>query len=61
MRADGSSDAVMVVAVPTERVPTLYARTGEVVPLLAAAFVVAVLAMLMRARKPSGVALGDVG
>ena len=44
LRADGTSDGVMVVAVPGERVPTLYTRIGEVVPLLALAF--CVLAMV---------------
>jgi apolipoprotein N-acyltransferase len=39
-RADGSSDGIMVVAVPGKRVPTLYARTGEIVPVLALAFCV---------------------
>ena len=38
MRFDGSNDGVMVVAVPGERVPTLYTATGEVVPLLALAY-----------------------
>ena len=38
MRWDTSGDGVMVVDMPTRRVPTLYARTGEVVPLLAIAF-----------------------
>lgn len=40
MRADGESENVMVVDVPTERVPTLYARTGEIVPLMALVFCV---------------------
>lgn len=43
LRADAVGDGVMVVAVPTKRVPTLYARTGEVVPLLALAFIVIAL------------------
>ena len=50
MRADGSSDAVIVVAMPGERVPTLYSRTGEIVPPIALAFVVATLVKLLRAR-----------
>jgi apolipoprotein N-acyltransferase len=50
MRADGSSDGVMVVAMPGERVPTLYCLTGEIVPLIALAFVVTVLVMVLRAR-----------
>jgi apolipoprotein N-acyltransferase len=40
LRADGSSDGIMVIAVPGKRVPTLYARTGEIVPVLALAFCV---------------------
>jgi apolipoprotein N-acyltransferase len=52
LRADGSSDGVMVVAVPGKRVPTLYARTGEIVPLVALVFCVlaAVLAIVARRR-----------
>jgi apolipoprotein N-acyltransferase len=52
-RADGSSDGVMVVAVPGKRVPTLYARTGEIVPLIALAFCVlaAVLAIVPPQRR----------
>jgi hypothetical protein len=38
LRADSSNDGVMVVAVPSERVPMLYARTGEFIPLVALAF-----------------------
>jgi apolipoprotein N-acyltransferase len=38
MRADDRGDGVMVAAVPSERVPTLYARTGELVPIAALAF-----------------------
>lgn len=48
MRADGTNDGVMVVAVAGERVPTLYARTGEVVPLLALAFCALVAVKLIR-------------
>jgi hypothetical protein len=40
LRADGSSDGVMVASVPGKRVPTFYARTGEIVPLVALAFCV---------------------
>jgi len=40
LRADAIGDGVMVVSMPSERVPTLYSRTGEVVPLLALVFVV---------------------
>ncbi|HUU36560.1 MAG TPA: hypothetical protein VMW48_20990, partial [Vicinamibacterales bacterium] len=47
LRADGASDGVLVVAVPGERVPTLYARTGEVVPRLALAFCLLVAVRLM--------------
>jgi apolipoprotein N-acyltransferase len=50
LRADGLSDGVMVVAVPGKRVPTLYARTGEIVPLLALAF--SVLAVLLAVVSP---------
>jgi apolipoprotein N-acyltransferase len=55
MRADGSSDGVMIVAVPGKRVSTLYARTGEIVPLVALAFCVlaaafAIVAPRRRAR-----------
>jgi apolipoprotein N-acyltransferase len=52
LRADGSSDGIMVVAVPGKRVPTLYARTGEIVPLVALVFCVlaAVLAIVARRR-----------
>ena len=56
LRADALSDGVMVVAVPGERVPTLYARTGEIVPLVALAFCVLVIVRIMlpgrRARVP---------
>lgn len=51
MRADAQGDGVMVVAVPAARVPTLYARTGEVVPLLALGFCAVVLFRLLRARR----------
>jgi len=46
-RADGSNDGVMVVAMPGKRVPTLYARTGEVVPLIALAFCVLAVALAL--------------
>jgi len=53
MRADGASDGVMVVAVPGERVPTLYARTGEIVPLVA--LVICLIAIVRVARvQPRG-------
>jgi len=51
LRADSASDGVMVVAVPSERVPTLYARTGEVVPLLALAFCLFAIAQALRVRR----------
>jgi len=48
MRADAAGDGVSVVAVPAQRVPTLYARTGEVVPPLALAFCLLVATRLRR-------------
>ena len=51
MRADAGGDGVMVADVPAGRVPTLYARTGEVVPLVALAFCVLVAARLLRSRR----------
>jgi len=45
LRADASGDGVMVVAVPGKRVSTLYARTGEIVPLVALAFCVLAVAL----------------
>jgi len=53
MRADGQGDGVMVVAVPGERVPTLYTRIGEVVPLVALAFCVLVVVRILLLR-PGG-------
>jgi len=53
VRADASGDGVMVVAVPTERVPTVYARIGELLPLLALAFVVFVMIRAWRLPSPS--------
>ena len=50
LRADGASDGVMVVAVPGARVPTLYTRTGEVVPFIALGFCALVIAQLFRVR-----------
>ncbi len=47
----GVSDGVMVVAIPGTRVPTLYARTGEVVPVLALGFVALAVAQMARARR----------
>ena len=42
MRWDASGDGVLVVDMPNKRVPTLYARTGEIAPLVALAFIVMV-------------------
>ena len=50
LRADGASDGVLVVDVPGERVPTLYARTGEVVPLLALVFCLLAMVRLVVVR-----------
>jgi len=57
MRADGASDGVMVVAVPSARVPTLYARTGEIVPLAALVFCVLAVVRVLRTRRVAEVAL----
>ncbi len=48
MRADDANRGVMVVNVPGARVPTLYAKTGEIVPLAALAFCVFVIVMSLR-------------
>jgi apolipoprotein N-acyltransferase len=53
-RADGSSDGVMVVAVPGKRVSTLYARTGEIVPLAALAFCVLAVVLAIVAPRRRG-------
>ena len=50
-RADGRGDGVMVAGVPTERVRTLYARTGEVVPYAAFAFCALTCIVLFGARR----------
>lgn len=50
MRADGATDGVSVVAVPTERVPTFYARTGEIVPIICLACCALVLVRLVGVR-----------
>lgn len=42
MRWDAPGDGVLVVDMPNKRVPTLYARTGEIAPLVALAFIVMV-------------------
>jgi len=54
MRADRQGDGVMVVAVPSERVPTLYTWTGEVVPLVALAFCVLVAVRMLLVRPVGG-------
>jgi apolipoprotein N-acyltransferase len=56
LRPDGLSDGVMVVAVPGKRVATLYAKTGEIVPLLALGFCVlaAVFAIVVPRRRSAG-------
>ena len=51
LRADGASRGVLVVDVPGRRVPTLYARTGEIVPLGALVFTVFVMMRVLRARR----------
>ena len=51
LRADAQGDGVMVVAVPTDRVPTLYARTGEIVPLLTLAFCLLGAIRVLRSRR----------
>jgi apolipoprotein N-acyltransferase len=50
MRADAPNQRVMVVEVPTKRVPTLYTKTGELVPILALGFCVLVALRLLRSR-----------
>jgi apolipoprotein N-acyltransferase len=50
MPADGGGDKVMVIALPCERVPTLYVLTGELVPIFCLAFCGLVLLRLCRAR-----------
>jgi apolipoprotein N-acyltransferase len=44
------NDGVMVAAVPGKRVPTLYARTGEIVPFLALAVAILAVALAFGAR-----------
>ena len=51
LRADGTNDGVMVVTVPSERVPTLYARTGELVPLLGLAFCLLAAVRIVQTRR----------
>jgi hypothetical protein len=52
-RFDGINDGVMVATVPAARVPTVYARTGEIVPVLALGFSVwsVVRALTSRTRR----------
>jgi apolipoprotein N-acyltransferase len=52
----GSTDGVMVVSVPTERVRTLYARMGEVVPLVALGFCVVAIVGAWRTPRASEIA-----
>jgi len=54
MRADGEGDHVMVVAVPCQRISTLYSTTGEIVPLGALAFLLLVVARMLRPRPAGG-------
>ena len=51
---EGSGDGVFVVAMRGARVPTLYANTGEVVPILALAYTILVLALILRQRRKLG-------
>jgi apolipoprotein N-acyltransferase len=48
---NGSGDGVYVVAMRGARVPTLYAKTGEVVPVLALAFSILAFVMILGARR----------
>lgn len=50
LRADTRGDGVMVVAMPGERVPTLYAKVGEAVPLAALLFCMVVVIRGWRSR-----------
>jgi apolipoprotein N-acyltransferase len=47
VRADGQGNGVMVAAVPGRRVPTVYATTGEIVPLAALSFCLLVLVRVL--------------
>ncbi|WP_166265600.1 nitrilase-related carbon-nitrogen hydrolase [Marinobacter caseinilyticus] len=51
MRADRQGDGVMVVAVPGQRVSTVYATTGEMVPIGALLFCLLVVVRALRSRK----------
>jgi len=46
LRADGASEGVLVGSVPAARVPTLFFRTGDLLPLAAIAFCLVVFAQL---------------
>jgi len=50
LRADGATDGVLVASVPAARVPTLFFRTGDLLPLAAAAFCLLVIGKLWRSR-----------
>jgi len=56
MRADGQGDGVMVVAVPSRRVSTMYAAVGEIVPLGAFLFCLLVAIRLPGSRRSGGTA-----
>jgi apolipoprotein N-acyltransferase len=51
----GDPSGVMVIAIPSERVPTLYARTGEIVPFVALAFCCFTFVRTWRTRRTSKV------
>jgi apolipoprotein N-acyltransferase len=48
MRADGESDGVLVATVPTARVPTIFARTGDLVPFVAMVFCLFAIVRMLR-------------
>ncbi len=57
MRADSASAGVLVADVPGERVPTFYAKSGELVPNAALGYCLFILADLVRVawkRRPRG-------
>lgn len=51
MRYFGEGDGVMVAAVPAQTVPTLYAKTGDVLPWLTLAFSIAAIALVARRKQ----------
>lgn len=51
MRFGEPGDGVMVASVPVNKVETLYARTGDVLPLFTASFSMLTVALLIRRRK----------